>query len=521
VTKPTRIVKSLLALLMAAGLSVPAAVLTPAVAGPVPIRLKVMTFNIQYGASYSTLDAVVKAIEAADADVVGIQEAFGKTRRIAKMLGWYASPSMHMVSRFPIVRPGGSTVPGSPGGRIPDGMVAYLLLAGGSVAAIAQTHTPWWPNGMSAMMQGAGPDEVVAKEQGKINWLAPHLEATAEPIADGLPVFFVGDLNSPSHLDWTPEAVDALGWQPPTLNPPGDRYPIAWPTTVTMEDAGFRDTYREMHPDPIADPGFTYCNDLYPACGPWDTWDRIDYVDAAGPSTTVRSRVVGEGGPYTDIVSRPWPTDHRAVVSVFDVTPVSPPSFAAPIDEVVTRGRAVHVAFHDPASTGRTVGLWARGADPGVDAPLVSAAVDDDVDDGRMSLDTGSLSSSAVYRLALIDGSGVIADSTVTVLEGGAPPSVSTDARRYERGEPIRVDWFGAPGNRYDWLTLIRECFDPESCPIRQWRYVNAKSIGTGRFTRDSEGIWPLRPGRYAVGLCLDDDFDCIATSEIFRIVRG
>jgi len=27
--------------------------------------------------------------------------------------------------------------------------------------------------------------------------------------------------------------------------------------------------------------------------------------------------------------------------------------------------------------------------------------------------------------------------------------------------------------------------------------------------------------GRYVVGLCLDDDYDCIATSEIFRIVEA
>ena len=56
----------------------------------VPIRIRVMSFNIQYGAYYSTIDAVVKAIERADADVVGLQEAPGKTRKIARLLGWYA-----------------------------------------------------------------------------------------------------------------------------------------------------------------------------------------------------------------------------------------------------------------------------------------------------------------------------------------------------------------------------------------------------------------------------------------------
>ncbi len=399
-------------------------------------------------------------------------------------------------------------------------MVAYLLLGDGAVAAIAQTHTPWTPNGLQPMMQGAGPAEVAAKEQGKINWLAPHLEALAQPITDGLPTFFVGDLNSPSHLDWTPEAVEALGWQPPWLDPPGDRYAFAWPVTVAMEDAGFRDSYREMHPDPIEDPGFTYCTDLFPACGRWDTWDRIDYVDAAGPSTTVRSQVVGEGGPYTDIVSRPWPTDHRAVVSVFDVAPVHPPSFAAPIDEVVSMGRRVRIAYADIGATGRTVGLWAPGDDPATSPPLVSAAIDDDAESGRVSFATTGLEEEDVLTVAMVDGDGVIADSSVTLLEH-APPWVSTTEHRYDQGEPIRVEWFGAPGNRYDWLSLNRGCFDPEACPLRQWRYVNAESIGTGRFTRDSEGIWPLRPGRYVVGLCVDDDYDCIATSEVFRIVAS
>lgn len=50
---------------------------------------------------------------------------------------------------------------------------------------------------------------------------------------------------------------------------------------------------------------------------------------------------------------------------------------------------------------------------------------------------------------------------------------------------------------------------------------MNAASIGSARFTPDSEGVWPPRPGRYVVGLCLDDDYDCIATSEIFRIVEA
>ena len=514
------LIRSSLALAVSASLLAPPAL--PAAAGGAPsARIKVMSFNIQYGASYSSIRAVVKAIRAADADVVGIQEAFGKTRKIARLLGWYASPRMHVVSRFTIVHPDGSRVPGSPGGRIPEGAWAYLLLGGGAVAAIAQTHTPWWPSGMYAMLKGGSEAEVLAGEEGKLAWLRPHLDAVAGPIADGVPTFFVGDLNTPSHLDWTPEAVAALGWQPPTLDPPGERFPVAWPVTVAMEDAGFTDTYRSLHPDPVADPGFTYCADLFPACGRWDTWDRIDYVYSAGPVTPVRSRVVGEGGPYTDIVSLPWPTDHRAVVTTVDVAPVTAPSsFAAPTDELVFAGRSVEVAFHDPASGGRTIGLWTQGDDPAADTAAASAPVGAVAVDGTVSIETTGLAPGP-YTVALVDGGSVVSTSGLAVAERGAPATIETSARRYAQGDPISVSWTGGPGNRYDWLALTRNCFDPTSCPLRQWRYIDGRPFGSARFTKGSEGIWPLRPGRYAVSLCVDDDYRCVATSAVFRVLAA
>ncbi len=508
------------ALILCVAALTPLATSPPAAAGSPPTRINVMSFNIQYGASYSTIDAVVKAIRRASADVVGLQEAFGKTRKIARKLGWYASPRLHVVSRFPIVHPEGSRVAGSPGGRIPEGAWGYLLLGDGAVAAIAQTHTPWSPSGLVVMLHGGDEAQVLAAEQGKLAWLQPHLDAVAGPIAAGVPTFFVSDLNTPSHLDWTQEAVDALGWQPPSLDPPGDRYVVQWPVTVAMEAAGFHDTFREANPDPIAQPGFTYCVRFFPACGPWDTWDRIDYVYSAGPIDVVRSEVVGEGGRSTDIRSRPWPTDHRAVVSTVDVTPVAPAPFATPIDERVFVGRRVRVAFHDQATPGRTIGLWARGQDPATDAPAASGSVMAFDDDGIVGVDTDGLDAGP-YTVALLDDGEVVATSGVALLDRRAPATIRTFQHRYARGEPIGVEWTGGPGNRYDWLALNRNCFDPASCPLRQWRYVDGRPFGTARFTKGSEGVWPLRPGRYVVSLCIDDDYRCVATSEVFRIARA
>jgi hypothetical protein len=124
------------------------------------------------------------------------------------------------------------------------------------------------------------------------------------------------------------------------------------------------------------------------------------------------------------------------------------------------------------------------------------------------------------YTVALLDG-GVVATSTVSLVERGAPATIAVAQRRYEQGEPIRVEWTGGPGNRYDWLSLNRNCFDPSSCPLRQWRYIDGRVNGAARFTRGSEGVWPLRPGRYVASLCVDDDYVCVATSEVFRIVEA
>ena len=69
-------------------------------------------------------------------------------------------------------------------------------------------------------------------------------------------------------------------------------------------DAGFRDSFRDVYPDPVADPGLTWwakkphVSVAGENFGPLDVKDRIDYVYAAGASVTTASRIVGEaGGP--------------------------------------------------------------------------------------------------------------------------------------------------------------------------------------------------------------------------------
>lgn len=139
-----------------------------------------------------------------------------------------------------------------------------------------------------------------------------------------------GDFNEPSHLDWkenTKELWDHNG----TV--------VRWDCSVMLEKNGFKDAYREMYPNPVTHPGFTFPSDNPDMEVNKLTWapeaderDRIDFiyfkpdkklklVDAAvvGPrSSIVRGKRIEEAGK--DKFIQPvgtWPTDHKAVLVTF------------------------------------------------------------------------------------------------------------------------------------------------------------------------------------------------------------
>ncbi len=98
---------------------------------------------------------MVDAIRAAKADVVGLQEPFGRTRLIARMLGpgWYAYPRLHTVSRYPILEPGGA-----------KSVYAYVQIAPGRVVAMLNTHLPSAPYGPYGVRDGKGLARILHNE---------------------------------------------------------------------------------------------------------------------------------------------------------------------------------------------------------------------------------------------------------------------------------------------------------------------------------------------------------------------
>lgn len=281
------------------------ALLASAIAAPSPVR--VMTFNIWVGGTkHQPLAQTAKVIEASRADIVGIQEPGESLPKIAEMLKWNRSDKTSIVTRLEIVEDW--AVEGSRWGG------AKIKLADGSMLTVYNTHLTAYPYGPYEVRDGNAktPGEAAQVEatSGRLAEVHAILKDIGKRLKREDRVVFVGDFNTPSHLDWTPRT-----------NHRTFGISVAWPVTWSVESVGFRDAYRVVHPDPVTKPGYTW-SPGYPVgkLEPNDVMDRIDLVFFRGPGIEPRTaEVVGETGPRTDIAVDPWPSDHRAVVVEFNL----------------------------------------------------------------------------------------------------------------------------------------------------------------------------------------------------------
>ena len=261
--------------------------------------------------------------------MVGIQEPEGNLRRIADVAGMtYTDETLHLISHYPIyaVDRGGVRF-------------AYVAVGPGRVVAIGNVHLPATPYGPEMVRDGKPAAEVLKTErETRLPEIRPYLGPLSRQAARGVPTFLTGDFNSPSHLDWTPETAAVR---------PQVKYPLRWPVSAALAGAGFRDSYREVYPDPVARPGLTWtAGTPPPRVRERETLDRIDWVTVDGPATTIASKLVGEpGGPDVDI-GMPWGSDHRSVASTFDVSAAPAPPLAHAEPRVVRRGDPVAAPLH-------------------------------------------------------------------------------------------------------------------------------------------------------------------------------
>jgi len=331
-----------------------------------------------------------------------------------------------------------------------------------------------------------------------------------ELLGEGYPVFLTGDLNQPSSLDYTEETIGLRK---------GVTDVIPWPVSETLLGLGMRDSFREIHPDPVENPGLTHGDPDFREGG---FGDRIDYLYAGGPAETRTSELVGEvGGPDVDREYDPWTSDHRAVLSTFEVTPVELRQTVSLDRRLLTEGEELGVRYRAPGQERGTVSVLPEGGSPG-DA-LVSEDVTDDA--GTTSIDTGSLEP-AGYDVVLTGEDGTELERNSFWLRSVEEDvTLTTDRASYAVGEPIEVTWDDGPANRWDWIGVYEAAAsDPERHDYLVWGYTGGHDSGAlppavfGAMTMgpDSQGHpWPLPPGDYRIHYLLSDQYASAGSVEV------
>jgi Endonuclease/Exonuclease/phosphatase family len=485
-----------------------------------------MSFNIFYGGDElnlqtrqfcrdpagcpETLDQVVAAIRASDADVVGLNEATMNTELIADRLGWYSSPRTQIISRYPIIDPPGA-----------NGLYVFVEPLPGRVVAVSDVHLPADPYGPYELRDGATLAEVLQLENDlRVPALQDELRELPRLAARDIPVFLTGDFNTPSHLDWTQAVADARSDVP---------FPVEWPVSKAVANAGFKDSFRVVHPNPLFKPGHTWTPGS-PEGERIEVHDRIDWVLSTGPASATVSRIVGEGGsPNTDIAVDPWPSDHRGIVSTFTGTPAEMPVLLAVEERSLEQGETLNVRFHAAGRTGERVAL-VRGT------TTATSKSTGGVVDGTLSFATSALTPGA-YEAVLLNPSGrAVSRSPFWLYPPGAVTTVSTSKSVYKVGEPITVSWTKAPGMKFDWLGVYTSGENADN-PLATT--CSAGTCGNGHYllyaytettiegsTAFGPGAlagyttWPLGTGTYQIRLLLDDGYRPAAVSAPFKIVQ-
>lgn len=462
------------------------------VPAPTPTGFTIMDFNIEYGGVTIDFAKIVEAVTTADADVVALEEAEGNTQQLATEAGYpYANTRNQIISKFPIIDPPGA-----------DGRYVYIELAPGAVVAVSNVHLPSDPYGPDEILAGKTADEILALETAtRMPAIQERLDVLPALVDAGIPTFLTGDFNAPSHLDWTEAAV---GTRPQVM------FALAWPVSTAIEAAGFLDTYRELHPDPVIDPGLTWWAgrpivDAYP--DPASPQDRIDIVYVAGEATATDVKIVGEkDGPQVDVGVDLWGTDHRAVLTTFTLTP----GFAAPyvaVDErLVATGDPVTVRYHGAAET---VAITAVGGST-TTVPYASTPVT--VVDGTWDSPTAGIPVGD-YEILLIGGGDVLSRTPLSIAAPDATVALTLDAASIALGDPITVTWRDAPGSRWDWIGVYARGGDPLVGSYLYYVYTGQTVTGSVVIDENGEGDWPLPAGEYDAHYLLDDGYTSLAVA--------
>jgi endonuclease/exonuclease/phosphatase family metal-dependent hydrolase len=290
------------------------------VAQPVD-SLRIMTFNVWSAeGTQAGRNKLREIMTAGGADIIGVQELDdGAGRSIAAAMGFHyyqqSGGDIQVISRYPIVA------------HSPGNLGVNIALSPTQNVWLFNAHLAAYPYQPYDLQDGTLPRNesavIAAADSARGAQVTTYLNDMDIALGSGLPVFFTGDFNEPSFLDWTAEAASA------TLR--AFDLKVEYPASKRIVAAGMTDSFRAVRPDEVSDTAYTWTPGYpYPTLSATEVHDRIDIIYHAGAGVLPTSAfTVGpvDGNPNTHLSVAGYNADHRAVVVTYDV-----PSCSSPVD---------------------------------------------------------------------------------------------------------------------------------------------------------------------------------------------
>ena len=278
-------------------------------------EFKVMAWNILRSGNQieNGVDNVADMIKEINPDIVLMVETYGSGPYIAKKNGYNfhlvakegtalddKSVNLSIYSKFPF------------GERIDTD---YPFFLGGIEIFINNKKVRFFSNWFHYQPWNNKPEDMGKTVQELLEWertehrynmiqkVLPYFEKYAKE-SDSIPIIVGGDMNSPSHLDWSEKTKKIH-----------NGLVVPWYSTKVFEDLGFTDSFREKNPNPIKYPGITWDHKER------DDSHRIDYIFYKGKKlrSTQSKTYMQFFNEQIEINNKrfAYPSDHGIVVTTF------------------------------------------------------------------------------------------------------------------------------------------------------------------------------------------------------------
>lgn len=284
---------------------------------PEPVKnLKVLSWNVWHGGHSEaypgeSCKGTMEILKKSDADVILMIETYGCSDQVADHLGYYhrlLSSNLSVYSRYPILKTY----------TFPDSIATFNfggveLDVNGKRVRIFDTWLHYLPDMRLVPTDKTEAEILTWDNEGTRDEEIGRILSVLQPMmseADSIPIIMGGDFNDHSHLDWTEATKDLYNHGGAVVN---------WTVSKIMEEAGFKDSFRELHPDPVKELGPTW----YWTGDEKNRQDRIDFIYYKGNKlNAIKSESYNTDLPgYLDFYGEKffYASDHGFVMTTFSL----------------------------------------------------------------------------------------------------------------------------------------------------------------------------------------------------------